>query len=254
MKKEYLVIANWKMYLPFNEAIEYATSNYDELVKLATKSKQKVVLCPSLESLYPLIEIFKSTPITIGAQNCSSHTNGSFTGQTSAKSLLELGCSHAIIGHSEARRECDETDEQVALKCEHLLDYDIIPITCVGETEQEYDNGETLNVLKKQLKPVCEALDGRIVHPYLTPYIAYEPIWSIGTGKIAPIDHLEMIFSWLHGQLATNCPTIQWGLIYGGSITPENIDNMKQIKEIDGFLVGKSSLDFQKFQKIVELL
>jgi triosephosphate isomerase (TIM) len=253
MRKQYLFAANWKMHFPFAQAIEFATSYYDDFVRLAKESKERIVICSSTEGLYPLTEIFKSTSVEIGAQNCSAHINGPFTGQTSAQSLQDIGCSCCIIGHSESRKELNETDELIAHKCIHLLDYDITPILCIGESETDYKEKKTLAVLEQQLSSVTKLIKSKgIFHSYLTLYIAYEPIWSIGTGKVAPIQYLEMIFSWIHEYLLKQELPVECKLMYGGSISSENIENLKQISLIDGFLVGKSSLDFQKFQKLVQ--
>lgn len=254
MSKQYLFVANWKMHLTFNQTVEFATTHYDDFVRLAKESNDKILLCPSFESLYPTTKMFKSTPVFIGAQNCSSHTNGSFTGQVAPESLHELDCTHCIVGHSETRREECDNNELIAHKCIHLLDYDITPILCIGETEEEYKAGKTLEVLEEQLKDIFEILCKKAsIHSYLTPHLAYEPVWAVGTGNTASNEHLDMVFTWLQEHIAKNCSAIEWKLLYGGSITPQNIAVLKRITAIDGFLIGKSSLDFQKLKKIVQL-
>lgn len=253
MSKQYLFVANWKMNLSFSQTIELATKNYDSLVSLATKTNQKIVLCPSTESTYPLAQMFRQTPISVGAQTASRHTHGSFTGQVAPQSLQEVGCNYCIIGHSETRKEHCEHNEYIAQKCMHLLDYDVTPVVCVGESEQEHKSNKTLAVLEDQLAPILDALNSKsTVHSYLTPCIAYEPVWSIGTGKVADVGHLDMVLSWLAEQLSQKNPKISWKLLYGGSVTPENVANLKRIDKIDGFLIGKASLDFQRLEKIVE--
>lgn len=253
MKKQYLFAANWKMHFSFAQAIEFATSYYDDFIKLAKESKDRIVICSPAECLYPLTEVFKSTPVEIGAQNCSAHLNGAFTGQTSAQSLQDIGCSCCIIGHSEFRKEFNETDDTIAHKCIHLLDFDITPILCIGESETEYKEKKTLTILEQQLATVAKLLKSKgTFHSYLTLYIAYEPIWSIGTGKVPPVQYLDMVFSWLHDYCLKQELPVECKLMYGGSISSENIDKLRQLSLIDGFLVGKSSLDFQKFQKLVQ--
>ncbi|MBU1007940.1 triose-phosphate isomerase [Candidatus Dependentiae bacterium] len=253
MNKRYLFVNNWKMNLSFNETIEFATNNYDRLVELATKTEQKIILCPSTESIYPLAQIFKETPISIGAQTVSRHTHGAFTGQVAPQSLQEIGCTHCIIGHSETKKEFTENDKCIAQKCVHLLDYDITPIICIGETEQENKSEKTLGVLESQLAPLLNALNTKTtVRPYLEPCIAYEPIWSIGTGNTPNIAHLDTIFTWLTEHIGKHAPNISWKLLYGGSINPESISLIKKISKIDGFLVGGAGLDFQKIEKIVK--
>lgn len=253
MSQHYLYVANWKMRMPFREAMRFATSHYDELVELSSSNNHKIVLCPSTEALYPFAQMFKETPIKIGAQTCSPHSLGAFTGQISAQSLQEVGCNYCIVGHSEVKKDFLQTDAQIAHICTHLLDYDITPILCIGESEQEHTDGQTLKILERQLAPLIEAITTKTaVHPYLTLYIAYEPIWAVGTGKPAKADHIEMVLSWLADHIKQKELSIPCKFLYGGSISPENIDSLKKINALDGFLIGNASLDFQNFKKIVE--
>jgi triosephosphate isomerase len=197
--------------------------------------------------------MFNETKIKIGAQRCSPHMHGAFTGQDPAQSVNEIGCSHCIIGHSEARKEFRLSDEQVAQKFVHLLDYDITPIVCIGGTKEEFDAQNTLAILERQLDPILEAIKTKtVIHDYIIPYIAYEPIWSIGTGEVASNEHLDMVFCWIAEKIAKNVNNHQIKLMYGGSVTSENIEILRKIDKISGFLVGKASLDFQEFEKIVK--
>jgi len=254
MKKNYTFISNWKMNFTFKEAIRFATENYDRFVNMAEKTGQKFIVCPSFEVIYSLMQIFKDTEIIIGAQNCSRHSNGSYTGQVSPQSLNSIGCEYCIIGHSEVRKYLNNTNEHVAQKCNHLLDYDITPIICIGESEDEYKNEQTIRILQNQLKPIIKTINSKSnLHEYISPIVAYEPSWSIGTGKVASEDYLNRMFSWIDGHLQKNCPKIEWSLAYGGSLTAENIADIKKVDKINGFLIGKSSIDFQEFEKIVQL-
>lgn len=249
---EHLYIANWKMKFTFNEAVEFATTHYKQLIQLG-ENKNTIALAPSFEALYPLVEIFKETPVKICAQNCSRHLGGSFTGQVAPESLHQVGCSYCIIGHNEHRTELQEDIQAIAQKCIHLLDNDITPVMCIGENRESYEQKRTLEALSEQLEPLLHMIRERtVVHSYLTPYIAYEPSWSIGTGQVAPMDHLEMVFSWLTEQVHALNHDIPWKLLYGGSVTPENVGDLKKIDKIRGFLIGKASLNFQTFEKIVQ--
>ncbi|MBU4269780.1 triose-phosphate isomerase [Candidatus Dependentiae bacterium] len=252
MKKNFTIISNWKMYLDTIEELKFATINYDNFIKL-TNSENKIILCPSFLSLSSINQIFKSTDICIGAQNCSTHLNGNFTGQISVESFNKLGIKYSIIGHSETRREFNESNIDIANKFSRLIDFGITPILCIGEELEEKKSGKTLDVLTKQLDPIFKIMENsynKLNH--LELLIAYEPIWAIGSGIIPDQDYLENIFSWLHKNFSGLRNKIVFTLLYGGSVNAENVKFLKNIKNIDGFLIGKSSLDFQEFEKIVK--
>lgn len=253
MTKKYTFVANWKMYLSFDESIKYSTTNLETLTQLSEQQSIKIILSPSDPVLYPLIQIFKDTQIDFCAQNCSMHSKGAFTGQTSTQTLRELGCKYCIIGHSEIRQYNKETDDTIARKFDLLVDQKISPIICIGENESEKTANQTLAVLEKQIQQILDLakieknkLNG------LPIFIAYEPVWSIGTGMVAGNDYLETVFAWLHNQTQKNLPSVHWNLLYGGSVSPENIESLKKIDYLSGFLIGKSSTNFQEFEKIVK--
>ncbi len=253
MKKNYLYLANWKMYLSHDEAVEFAAKHCDELVALSENDDTQIVICPSFVALYPIIKLFEGTKVRIGAQDSSDHNKGPFTGQTSAQSLHQVGCHFGIVGHSERRSFAHETDEEVAKKVIHLIDFDVSPVICIGETEQQNKDGKTQEVLETQLKPVLTAL---CTLPHIAENfsicIAYEPIWSIGTGKVATPEHLETIFSWLKKHIRDASETLSIQLLYGGSVNESNISDLKSIPSVDGFLIGSASTRFQELKKIVE--
>lgn len=253
MKKSYTFIANWKMYFDFNDSMNYATKNLDQIISLADSPNVSIILCPSFPMLYPLTQIFKQTKVQIGAQNCSDHITGPFTGQVCAKTLNQIGCNACIIGHSEIRKYKSETDDMIAKKLDMLLDNGLSPVLCVGESEIDYKSGKTLHILEAQLKRVIEIaqhepkkLNGRPI------YIAYEPEWCIGTGITPPNDKLESIFAWINMQIQKHCPISNWQLLYGGSVDSENAAGISKISYISGFLIGKTSTNFELFEKIVK--
>ena len=249
-KKQYLIVGNWKMNLTFKNETDFATTEYANFISLAKQTNNKIILCPSFLSLYSLCQKFKSTPIAIGAQDCSTHTLGSFTGQIPAESLHDIKCQYCIIGHSETRKSTQTTNNDIAQKCYLLLHYNILPIICIGETKEEYKQNKTKKILTEQLKPIFN----KNIPKNKTICLAYEPIWSIGSGKVAPQDYLNEIFSWLADFAKQNNNSMKWKLLYGGSTTPENVLNLQKITKINGFLIGKSSLHFQELEKIVHLL
>lgn len=233
------------MNFSFQQAISFAKTNSDALAALA--AEDTMVICPSAEALAPLRSILPPS-IKLGAQNCSAYRAGSYTSQIDARSLKEVGCSYAIIGHSEARRFLCEDDQQIAQKAIRLIEIGIQPIVCVGEPIDIYQAGRTVEWLHEQVEPVIAALAEQ-APAFLC--IAYEPIWAIGSGTAASVDYVEQIVQFLISLCTMQLPGWTISMLYGGSVDGEIAARMKQIKQIDGFLIGGASLDFQKFKKIV---
>lgn len=240
------------MYWSFDTTLASVTAHYEKLISLAGTEKTTLVLCPSSPALYPLAEMFKETPIKLGAQDCSDHAKGAFTGQISAESLRSLCCSYSIIGHSERRQQCKESSQQVADKCSQLLGAGITPIVCIGETLDAHNDGKTLIALEEQLRPVlnfakerAHALDNSTI------ILAYEPVWAIGSDKTPQIDHVDTVFAWLATITQKEAPFVHWAFLYGGNVTSQNVQNFKKIDRMGGFLIGRASLDFQELEKVV---
>lgn len=249
-KKKWLYVANWKMRMSVNEAQVFCVDNHNELIKLQNSSNAELVICPEFSTIFPVIQILKDTNIKVGAQNCSQFKQGAYTGEVAAQSLAQIGCSYCIIGHSERRTLFGENNETVAQKTKRVLEHELIPIICFGETKKEYEDEQTNMVLEQQLTPVINVL---VEDTWIdaTLCFAYEPIWSIGTGLIAESTYLENIFSFITDLVGTRLPNAQIMLLYGGSVNNNNIKMLKKNSLIEGFLIGGASLDFQKFQKIV---
>ncbi len=244
-QKRFYYIANWKMQKSFDEAVKWVNQHKAELEKLG--SAHSVVICPSFISLVPLVSLLP-TEVGVGAQNCSSHESGPFTGEVSARSLYEVGCRYCIIGHSERRSNYCETDETIAAKLQQTLEHDLFPIVCIGETEEELCAGEREMVLTQQLALILqEAARWR----GKTILIAYEPIWAIGSGVTPDIQTLTEIFEMLHQLVDEHAAGYHWAFLYGGSVSESNAADLKRIEWLDGFLIGKASLDFQELKKIV---
>jgi len=240
------------MYWTFDATLAFATANYEKLIELASYKNTTLVLCPSSTTLYPLAEMFKETLVKLGAQDCSDHTKGAYTGQVSADSLKSLHCSFGIVGHSERRQWCGETNQRVADKCAQLISSNITPIVCVGESLQDYEAGKTLSTLEEQLAPIFTLIKEKAHTLDTTPVvIAYEPIWAIGTGVTASSDHIDTVFTWLTTATNKIAPSVHWQFLYGGSVSGTTIQNFKKIDRISGFLIGGASLDFQELEKIV---
>ncbi|MFC1870737.1 triose-phosphate isomerase [Candidatus Dependentiae bacterium] len=243
-----LFIANWKMQKTLTQSIEFCSTNLTSLKKLSVDTATELVICPSFPSLYSLNEILADTPVHLGAQNCSPHESGAYTGQVSAESLKEAGCNYCIVGHSEQRMYNGVTDQDVAQAANNLCKNGIVPIICIGETKEQFEKNSALAVLEKQLDPVLSLLKNT-KQPII---IAYEPVWAIGTGIIPETTYLKKIFEHLNA-LFEKIHSGPWRIIYGGSVSEQTIPSFKDISAVTGFLIGGASLDFQKFEKIVSL-
>lgn len=243
---KHLYVANWKMNMTYRKSLDFCIHNKNQLLALAQTAD--IVLCPSFIVLQSIAEIFKNTPISISAQNCSEYEAGSYTGEVSAQSLAEIDIKYCIIGHSERRIHFGETTEIIVKKVNLLLNNNIQPIICIGETQEHFVNKATFTVLSEQLKPIVENIQ-QTNKPII---IAYEPIWSIGTGIIPENIYLEEVFAWITKLVHIHAPGTTMQLLYGGSVTDKNITKLKNIANINGFLIGGASTDFEQFAEIVK--
>jgi triosephosphate isomerase (TIM) len=243
-----LIAANWKMYKTPAQAEEFVKSF---LPLVANQQRDEIVLCPSATSLFAVIPAVKDSGIAVGAQNMHYADEGAFTGETSPLMLKAIGATHVIIGHSERRQYCGETDEMVNQKILSAVKHSLTPIICIGESLEEREANKTEEVLLRQ----CEkALKGVVPEKAESFVIAYEPVWAIGTGRtatpeIAGLAHfyIRSEVSRLLGRKAADTMRI----LYGGSVKPDNATALLNQPEIDGALVGGASLDPQSFAKIV---
>lgn len=238
------IIANWKMEKSNAQALAWCNAHKNELAKLIEASKINLVLCPSTSFLACAQTILQNSLIKLGAQDCGIVELGSYTGDTSILSLAEMNVSHCIIGHSERRKLYCESDRIVAQKAELLIKFQILPIVCVGESHEQREANHTQKILKSQVDQILEKISDRNI----VVYIAYEPIWAIGSGKAADTNLIIDTVSYIQ-ELTGDFTNIK--LLYGGSVTDKNICELNEINELSGFLLGKSSLDFQMLKKIV---
>lgn len=240
------------MYFAFDQAVTWVGNNKNYLEQVYQKTQNNLILCPSFESLYLIASQLKNSPISLGAQDCSEHTKGAFTGQVAAISLAEIGCSYCIVGHSERRDYQHETDTQIAQKIEQLIENNIIPIVCIGESKEDYEQNQTQIIIQKQLDAIGKVVkNNQLKTPF---YIAYEPIWAIGKGNIPDKTYLQEVLADIHANIQAWPNKNTTGLLYGGSINAQNISEFKDINFLEGFLIGRASTDFQEFKKIVESL
>jgi len=208
-----------------------------------------VVVCPTnvhVQLVASLTSITKS--VFTGAQDVSEHSSGAYTGEVSAAMLKEFGCDYAIVGHSERRQYHDESDRYIAAKAKAALEEQITPIVCVGETLEQRNTGQTLEVVENQLKTVVKMIEADLNKIA----IAYEPVWAIGTGKVASPEQAQEVHGSIRGYLgrisqeaAADCR-----ILYGGSVKGDNAPDVLGQADVDGFLVGGASLDAEEFLRI----
>jgi triosephosphate isomerase (TIM) len=237
--RKIVIAGNWKMFKTQAESKEFLQGFLPTLEE--TPQNREVVLCVPFTDLNPLSKNLHGSLIQLGAQNVHWEESGAYTGEISGPMLTELGVRYVIVGHSERRQYFGETDETVNLRLKAAQKYGLTPILCVGETKQQRDAGETESLIISQLKKdLVEVDQGNLV-------IAYEPIWAIGTGDTCETKEANRVIGLIRSQLSNPHVPIQ----YGGSVKPNNIDEIMAQPEIDGVLVGGASLEPASFARIV---
>jgi triosephosphate isomerase len=251
--KTYTFVANWKMNFSFHQSVAFAMAHKEDIARVAQQQRAQIVLCPSFESISSVHAILKDTGVSIGAQDCSANTYGNFTGQVAVESLKEIGCDYIIIGHSERRSYMRENEDDIAGKVTRSLAGNVNPIICFGEDLLRYQQGQALDVIEKQVDALSQSL-GRLrsTEERLNIYLAYEPLWAIGTGEIAPPEHVAEVFNIVSNSMQKLIPRHKFRMLYGGSVKGDNHAALVKIEELDGFLIGKASLDFQSFKNIID--
>ena len=243
-----LLAANWKMYKTAREAVAYVRE-FSSLVK--TFDDVEIVLAPPFTALSAAAEAARNTSVAIAAQNLYFAAEGAFTGEVSATMIKDAGAEYVIIGHSERRRLFGDTDEWVNRKLRAALAAGLAPIVCIGETLEERERLETLEVLDRQMK---KGFDGVTPQQMADLVIAYEPVWAIGTGKNATTAEAGEAHAHIRGRLARwfgKDAAEKCHVLYGGSVKPANIGELIALPDVDGALVGGASLDVQSFFEIV---
>ena len=231
------IIGNWKL----NGSVDFIEKYLKEIRFNSKEHTDKcVVICPP----YTFIDKIKSDNLLKGGQDCSIYNEGSYTGEISTKLLKDIGCSFCIVGHSERRTFFEEDDDTISKKILNCLDENIIPILCVGETLNERKNNKTKNILIKQIeKNISKNLNENNI------IIAYEPIWAIGSGITPDPKEISEIHCFIKEKIFNSN---KYKIIYGGSVNSSNCKEIINNENIDGVLVGGSSLKVQEFNKIIE--
>lgn len=244
-----LIAGNWKMHKTVRESVDFARGLLEAIGEV---SGVEVAVAPPFTALHPVAEVLKGGPIRLAAQNIFWEESGAYTGETSGPMLAEAGCSLVIIGHSERRQYFGETDETVNRRLFAALAAGLHPIVCIGETLEQRQAGQTFEVVASQLEG---GLTNAGADQIGSVVIAYEPVWAIGTGRTATPEMAESVHQIIRNWLDNHCSetiAAQMRILYGGSVTPENVSQLMAKEDIDGTLVGGASLDAPSFAKIVQ--
>ncbi len=241
MRKK-LVVGNWKM-----NGSHKANAELLAGIRAAGPLMADLAVCAPFPYLSEVAVTLAGTNTAWGAQDCSAHEQGAYTGEVSAPMLREFGCQYAIVGHSERRAYHGETDQMVADKAKAALAHGITPIVCVGETLAQREAGETEAVVKRQLSAVIHTL----AHCAGEMVVAYEPVWAIGTGKTATPAQAQVVHALLRAQLQAATPRADaMRILYGGSMKPDNAKELMSQADIDGGLIGGAALKATDFLAI----
>lgn len=243
-----VIAGNWKMYKTLAETRAFFSA-FNPLVAAAAHCD--IMIAPPFTAISTAVDSTKGTQIAIGGQNLSWSKEGALTGEISANMLVEAGCRYVIVGHSERRQLFRETDDNVAKKSLMALSVGLTPIVCVGETDEERSNGLEQQILKRQFTGGPGALTAEEFSRIL---LAYEPIWAIGTGKVATPEIAAAAHRFIRACAAEQFSTDHASalrILYGGSVKPDNIKGLMAQDELDGALVGGASLDPKSFASIV---
>ena len=277
MTKKPIIIANWKMKLQWNEAVDLAHGIVDGIVELDLGNAPEMVLCPSYTAMSKVRKILgldaadsdntdktkiadsrhiqenqnKESGIKLGAQDVFWEENGAYTGEISIEMLRDLKCEYFIIGHSERREYLGETNEMVNKKLKRVLRAGGTPIICVGETREERRQGRKDSMVVNQ---VTKALDGVELKDGQRVIIAYEPVWVIGTGQAMKPEDAEYMANLIRQVALDFCGQDDLDIIYGGSVDSGNIGSFIERERINGFLVGSAALDIHEFLRMVNII
>lgn len=243
--KELLIVANWKM----NKTKAEAKSFLAEFLPLVKETKAKIVIAPSFTVLDFLTSQLKNTKISVASQNMFFASFGAFTGEVSADMLLELGVEYVILGHSERRQYFLETDSLVNKKALFALENNLKPIICVGETLEQKTAGLSMQIVKEQITQTLKNVEENHLDNIT---IAYEPVWAIGTGKAMSSEEADLMAEYIVNLVKENLNTTKAvKVLYGGSVNETNANEFFARNNISGALVGGTSLNAQKFAKLI---
>ena len=241
--KKTILAANWKMYLNENESLDFIKRmNQEE----GSFSKSNIIIFPSHTCINQVQKNLTSNNIKVGMQDCDIHTSGAYTGSVSINSITTVD--YCIVGHSERRLIYNDSDSIIQDKLQTVFNHDVSAILCVGETKEEKDNNQTHSVIDKQLGILPKELKNDLT-------IAYEPVWSIGSGNLPSNEYIEEVLSYIKNKLKSLYSdeiAEEVILLYGGSVDEDSVNRLLKVKLIDGFLIGSASANFEAFKAIAE--
>lgn len=244
-----LFVANWKMHKTLSQAIAFCDHLKANITSVS--NRKEVAIAPPFTALSTLARVLEGTAIRLAAQNVHDQPEGPYTGEIAAAMLVEMGCTYVIVGHSERRIHFREEDDFIERKLWAVLKSGMRPILCIGELLKERERGAYFSVVESQL---AAALKNIYPNHLERLVIAYEPVWAIGTGKTAAPDQIEEMHSFIRSLLGGRFgpqAMEKTRIIYGGSVTPENIKGIMASGDVDGVLVGSASLNPETFLKII---
>jgi triosephosphate isomerase len=242
-----LIAGNWKMYKTVGEAEDYIQALLPRVSGLAGV---EVGVCPPFLAIQAMVDSVRGSPVQVYAQTMHHAAEGAFTGEVSPAMLVETGAHGVILGHSERRQMFGETDKALQLKVPAALDAGLVPILCVGETEDEREAGDTERKLRHQVQEDLARVPtdrlGEVV-------IAYEPVWAIGTGRVARPEQAQEAIAFVRALVADRSreQASRTRVLYGGSVKPDNAGELLALPDVDGALVGGASLEPEGFAAIV---
>lgn len=248
--RHYCIVGNHKMNVSeYEHSLEpERKKRFVNTMTKAVREGHTIVLCPTSVRIEHIADVVNGTGVALGAQNCHWENSGAYTGEVSPSMLAEMGCTWVIVGHSERRRDQCETDELIGRKASAALTNGLRPIICIGESIEQRRRGKTIDVLNKQIDGILSAC-GRLV--FDASVIAYEPVWAIGTGLSATTEQIEEA----HLAIRESCRErgiLDTPILYGGSVSADNSDEILSCQHVSGALVGGASLSSDNFSSIVE--
>jgi triosephosphate isomerase len=242
-----LIAGNWKMHKTVAEAEQFIQAL---LPRVSTADAVDVAVCPSFLSLEAMVDSTRGSRVQVFAQNMHYENAGAFTGEVAPAMLVEADVHGVVLGHSERRQMFGESDRALAFKVTAALEHGLVPILCVGETEEERERGDTERKLRHQIQEDLARVEAERLGAVV---IAYEPIWAIGTGQVATTEQAQEAIAFVRALVADRSvdQAERVRILYGGSVNPDNAGELLALPDVDGALVGGASLDPESFAAIV---